>query len=436
MNKHKYNLDQEELKYFEKLNPNEVSKRILEREHIITFSDTDEIYSFDWDEGVYVPCEDELKEIVQIVATTRTSNHLISEVLGSIRRQTYKKREVVGENANLIPLKNVIYDFSTGKTMPYDPQFVFLSKHNVEWLEEDTITENPIDKFIEQITENQTDHLLLKEIVGYSFHRKMPFQNLFLLYGAGGNGKSVYLNIIREMLGEKNISGLSLQSLTQNRFAASQLYCKNANIFGDLPKKALSDVGILKELTGGDTIYAEEKFKKGFQFKNYAKIIASCNEVPETPDDSDGFHRRIIIINFPNSFEANPDRELLEKLITKENMFNFFLSCLDAYKTALDNNNFIRNECIEEKRSKYMHFSNSATSFIYNELELDPDFRIETTILYEKYKEYCKLKNIISQTEVHFFRHLYKLYPNNVWKKREKVGDSRQYFIHGLTFKE
>jgi putative DNA primase/helicase len=64
---------------------------------------------------------------------------------------------------------------------------------------------SPIDKFLSEVTESQSYNLLLKEIAGYCFYRDMPFQNFFILVGKGCNGKSVYLNILRKMMGEKNI---------------------------------------------------------------------------------------------------------------------------------------------------------------------------------------------------------------------------------------
>ena len=71
-------------------------------------------------------------------------------------------------------------------------------------------------------------------------------------------------------------------------------------------------------LTGGDPIPAEEKFKTPFWFINSAKLLFSANEIPKTPDESDAFFARPIIINFPNQYLGRKaDPYLLRKLTTK-----------------------------------------------------------------------------------------------------------------------
>lgn len=417
------------------INHNEVATKILQENDLITFTDTQETYKYSEEKGIYEPAETWLNSLIQTELADDCKTHLVNEVKDAIKRQTYKDREETITEKELIPLNNTIYNFKTGETIPYSPEHIFLSKHPINYNPE-RLLENPIDTFLTQITANQEDQLLIKEMIGYCYYRGMPFQYLFILYGSGGNGKSVILEVIRKMLGEKNVSGQSLQNLANNRFAASMLYNKNANIFGDLPKSALRDVGVLKELTGGDLFTAEQKFKNGFQFYNHAKIIASCNEVPETPDDSDGWYRRIIIINFPNYFGNNPNRQLAQELCIDVNLSDFFISCIDAFKQALEDNQFIRKETIEEQRKKYLHFSNSALSFIVDCLELDSEAQIESSFLYKKYRSYCLDRRIVALNEELFFKRLYKLYPNNLWRKRSRDGDVRVNYIVGLDFKQ
>ena len=94
-----------------------------------------------------------------------------------------------------------------------------------------------------------------------------------------------------------------------------------ANIDADMSSQALKHTGILKMLTGGDDVPAEHKFKPAFSFQNYAKLIFSANEIPQTPDETVAFFARLIIINFPNEFlgdKANPD--LIDELSTEPEM--------------------------------------------------------------------------------------------------------------------
>src|SRR5207302_7003645 len=104
-------------------------------------------------------------------------------------------------------------------------------------------------------------------------------------------------------------------------------------LYADLPDNILKSAGTFKMLTGGDSIMAERKFGHPFLFKNYAKLMFSCNKVPEVQEDSDAFFRRWIIITFPNKFEgANDDRDMLSKLTTPEELSGIFNWALKGLK--------------------------------------------------------------------------------------------------------
>lgn len=421
-------------------NHNEIAKEILTQYKIITFQDTKEMFYWNSETGLYEPAEILVEQLVQGELKEDCKTHIVTEVKDSIKRQTYISREKVGAKLNYIPIENGVYDFETETVIPYSPEMVFLTKHSIQSMEGELLGENPIDKFLGEVSENHSYNLLLKEIAGYCFYREMPFQNFFILVGKGCNGKSVYLNILKKMLGEKNISTLTLQTISEGGFELGYLYQKNCNITGDLPKKAFQDVGHIKELTGGDTITAKQKFKDPFTFKNYAKLIAACNEVPESPDTTDGFFRRAVIINFPNSFEGKANPTLFEDITTPENLWDFFKSCLNAFKTARENNSWIVNETTEQKRDKYVVYSNSAVAFCGISLEYEPDSNLSSESIFEQYNAYCKKKQVAAKNEVHFFKSLYSFFGNKVFKRRlkeiEGISNRRVYVIQGVAWKE
>jgi len=182
-------------------------------------------------------------------------------------------------------------------------------------------------------------------------------------------------------------------------------------------------------------ITAEQKFKPSFQFKNYAKIIASCNEVPETPDTSEGFFRRAVILNFPRSFEGREDRTLIDKLITPENLSNFLFVSLNAFKGALEESKWVRQETVLDKKRKYMNLSNSSYAFCDLCLDYDPELEIKTMEIYSKYKLFCKGNKIVPKDERSFFLRLYKFFNHKVYKRRKEFIGIRQHVICGLVWK-
>ena len=428
----------------EKINHNSLATEIMIGRHFLTFQDTEEVLEYSDETNLYELCEPKIRAEIQYKTNYNCTTHLVNETLNTIRRTTYINRQSIAQNIEDIPLQNCIFNITTEETRPYTPSDIFLTKHPVIFKpREETLEENPISQFLNQITETPEDEALLRQIVGYCFYREMPFQNFFLLVGTGANGKSVYLNIVRAMLGIENVSNESLQDLSENRFAKASLYLKNSNIFGDLSSSALKDAGIIKLLTGGDIVTAEQKFKAGFQFKNYAKIIASCNEVPETPDMTEGFFRRAILVNFPKCFEGKEDRELTKKLTKPDILSGFFWEAITAFKTALEDNNLIKIQTISEKKSIYLTFSNSPFAFLENQLEYNPEEMLSTEEIYSKYKAFCKERKTPLKDERVFFQKLYKFFNHKVYKKRISHYDSsekvtkevREYMVMGVEWK-
>ncbi len=426
----------------ERPNHNYLAEEIIQEMPIKTLQDTMEIFYWNEETGIYEPAEIKLKELIQDKVEYNTSTRYISEVMDAIRRFTFVSRDSIAHDTNDIPLKNGIFDFQEETIRDYTERDFFLKKHDLHLFNEspyEDIEPGKIEQFIEQVTGTVEDEVLLKEIIGYCFYRKMPFQNIFLLVGSGGNGKSVYLNILRKMLGQENVSNESLQNLALNRFSLANLYLKNANVFGDLSSKSLTDAGPLKLLTGEDTVSAEQKFKATFQFRSYAKIIASCNEVPESPDQSDGWFRRPIIINFPYNFEGREDRQLFDKLSTPSNLSDFFYICVRAFKDALKNNYLIKKQNIVQKKQSYLAHSNSAFAFCQEKLDYDPESEITTQDIYNSYKKYCKDNALILKDERQFFQKLYRFFNHKVYKRRKSeviVGrEIREYFIMGASWK-
>ncbi len=57
--------------------------------------------------------------------------------------------------------------------------------------------------------------------MAYTFYRDCPYEHFFKIHGRGANAKSVFTGLLTGLHSEKNVSNVSLLSLTDNRFARS-----------------------------------------------------------------------------------------------------------------------------------------------------------------------------------------------------------------------
>ena len=410
-----------------------IAGEIIGKYSPITFEDTKEIFVYNKSTELHEPGETTIEAEIQAQLANQTSKTDVSEIIAIIQRKTFVNRNQIDEdNKNLVPLQNCILNIKTKEKIPYSDGEIFFHKHNITYNPE--ATEYPkIKKFLEEITKKESDITLLKEIIGYCFIKNYKFQYIFVFVGEGANGKSVLLNLLINMLGEQCICQKTLQLLTDYYFAPAALYGKNANIINDLPKKQFKDTGMLKALSGGDWVETEIKYKGSIKFQNHAKLIAACNEIPQSDDESMGFYRRFVIIEFPHMFEgATENKNLLEEITREEEKSAFFNACLTAYLEAEARGTLSYSATIEEKRKIYLNYSNSAKVFAEEELELNSNGEITKTDLWLTYLDFCQKNKIFKKPMVWFFRELYKYFGGNARQTR-KDGVMR---IQGISWRQ
>jgi putative DNA primase/helicase len=141
----------------------------------------------------------------------------------------------------------------------------------------------------------------------------IPFtgiQRAILLMGEGGTGKSTFLTAVKNFLGRRNVSSKSLHRLESCRFSVGGLVGKLANICADLPSRDLAGSSVFKALTGGDEITGEHKFKDEFDLLPFARLVFSANRPPRSPDATEAFFERWIVIPFDRKFRGVQGKEI------------------------------------------------------------------------------------------------------------------------------
>jgi len=106
-------------------------------------------------------------------------------------------------------------------------------------------------RFMNEVLEDQQLQTVLAEFFGYIFTRHLKLEKCLLLYGTGANGKSVFFEIINSLLGNNNISNLSLGNLKEEHNRAlikNKLLNYGSEIRGNI------EADIFKQLVSGEPI--------------------------------------------------------------------------------------------------------------------------------------------------------------------------------------
>lgn len=336
--------------------------------------DSEELYVFV--DGYY---QEKGEHVIREEAEKRLQDEFrdrrVREVICIVESRNYIKRSNFRPPKRKINLKNGVYDLEAGELKEHSPKYLFTHKISTRW---DPTKDCPnINNFLEDIVKTEAEVKTLREIAGYMLLPDYPIPKAFMLLGKGNNGKSRYLDLLRNLVGDKNVTEKGLQDL-DGRFGTHELQGKIGCIDDDLSSNKISEdaAGTMKKLTGGSRIGAEVKYGGQYNFYNYAKLVFSANELPQTTDDTDGFYRRWILVEFPYKFMENPQpeqdlekqgkpkKELMEEITSQDELEGFLWWAIEAVKDVLDNNEFTHAPTTQESREKWREHSVPLVKFI------------------------------------------------------------------------
>jgi len=395
-------------RFFEagKFVPRLLGDGIMKNIHFATMEDTDEIYAFNG--KVYVPNgEVSIKREAQNRLGKLVRTNMVNETIDYIRRATFTPRERFDNNNphQVVAVENGLLEVKTQKLHDHTPDKLVTIYLPVRY---DTNADcQNIKKFLTEIMDKKSV-LVVTEFVGYCLLRSYQLHKALMLVGDGSNGKSTFLTLLTGFLGRENVSSPSLQDIIYNRFATADLYGKLANVHADIPNTALKITGKFKMLTGGDMMYAEKKHRAAFKFVNYAKLLFSANEIPQTQDKTGAFYRRWIVVAFPNKFEdANCDPAILDKLITPEELSGFLNLALEGLHRLLAQHKFSYDKSPQEVSELYERMSDPIKAFVDDMLENHPENHAPKDRIYQAYREYM-LKRGVPIKENNIFSRMLK----------------------------
>lgn len=407
--------------------PNEFAKYLIDKsgEYFVTPRDTEVIHRYDC--GVYRPDgATHIKETVEgTVDGKNITSRTASEVIGHIQRRTYINRDAFDSNIDEITLKNGVLNTKTFNFTCHNPKKYSLLQIPVNYVPDADCPK--FKKFLLEIIPNKIERNTIIELFGYCLVRNYSIQKWFMFLGEGANGKGTLLSTLRTFLGVENISAVELQEFDKP-FSIAELYGRLANIVGDLSAKELYHSGRLKSLTGGDLLLAEKKFQNPFNFVNYAKLIYSANDLPKTFDGTRAFWRRVMLINFNETFTGDGDiKDLWKEFTTDDEMSGILNLAIEGLQRLNENHQFTKNNSAEEVADHYIRNSDPVAAFFMDCVEITNDAKdyISLQSLHAAFAEYCKSYRF-RDTSLRKF--------NSVVRKDFRLQESREN--NGITGKQ
>lgn len=330
----------------------------------------------------------------------------LNETRAYLQNKHWIDPDDLNKRTDIINVKNGLLEWKTGVLHPHTPDY--LSTIQLP------ITYNPqqkapnVMKFISEIVPNDAIPTLY-EWFGYSMIPSTRYEKALILTGSGANGKSKFLELYQLFLGNKHVSNVALQDLENNRFTVAQLQGKLANVYSDISSQGMEKTDAFKTVTSGDRITAEYKGTQGFEFTPFARLTFSANELPRTTDLSDGYFRRLLIVDFPNKFGVNglkKDPHIMDKLSTEEELSGLLNIALEGLRRLESNGTFTENESTIKGIEKYKRDVNPMISFLEECCTLEEEAVASKKELYETYVQWSHNSGLKPLGKIRFYRRL------------------------------
>ena len=378
--------------------------------------ENDTIYAYDDETGIYTPTgEKRVRELLVDNLREEYAKNEKSEILDQLRGRHTVRQDEMGGPANRIPVRNGVLNVQ--------PHGISLEDHNPEhrFLGAVAAVYDPdagcpqFRSFLDDVVQTETQRKKLQEYAGYTLmHWGLPHHKALFLVGPTASGKSTFLDTIRAVLGDDTVVSLTPQELTGERFAGAELFQSWANFRNDIPSSLIEDTGAFKEITAGDSIKAERKFKDPFRFEPNAKHLFSANQLPDAETEDEAFYRRVLLVPFPSTVpKSERDPHLDEKLQSElSGVLNWML---DGLQRLMAQGEFTGDRTPGETQRTWEKWGHTVDRFREICLQESEGSQLAKSEAYNAYHAFCEAKNLPAETQHKMTRRL----------KQEGITDGR-----------
>jgi len=377
------------------INPVLLAKDLMEDYAFATDKDTNELYYFIAEEGIY---SNQSEQLIKREIAKRLDENFKTRYFSEVNEFITATAPLVKmncQNPEMLAVKNGLLNVLTRQKTDFNPEIYITNK--LDW-EYNPNAKGPRNtKFLSDVVESEVQRTQIQELIGHCLYRKIITETCLICLGKGANGKSIFLTVIRTLLGEKNVSSHSIQELCYDKFAIETIKDKLANICADLPHKELMNTGIYRAIVSGDSteIYVKN-VQKTASIIPYTKYLYSANHIPAITNEEDSYawYRRFIFADFNKTFTPEnsiPRQILLGMLTTPEEMSARLNWALDGLARLIKNGDVSEKPTVEAIRKEYRKRSSTTLAYFDEQVTVTDNENdwIFTVDWFRDYVTYC-----------------------------------------------
>jgi putative DNA primase/helicase len=234
----------------------------------------------------------------------------------------------------------------------------------------------------------------LRTCAGYSMTGSTTEQVFFFCYGkSGANGKSTFVNLIRDLLGDYACH-TPTETLLAKQFD-NNIPADQARLAGVRMVTAVEanfnrnlDEAKLKSMTGGEPIVARFMRHDFFQFNPAFKLWLVANDMPRVRGTDTAFWRRVRVIPFEARIAGEEiDRDLPTKL--REEFPGILAWAVRGCRQWQRDGKLMEPSAVRKASGRWLRAADHVKRFVEENLVMEPGNLLSSSILFSNYKTWC-----------------------------------------------
>lgn len=345
----------------------------------------------------------------------------LDRMLECARPLVVVRDDALDANPFQLNVLNGTIDLKTGELLPHNAGDLITKVVRVEF---DSDAECPRFKtFLRKVAPDPQLRPWLQRAVGYSLTGSARELVVFFLHGPGSTGKSTFVNLFRDLLGEYGVHTPTETLVAKhydNAIPADLARMKGARMVTVVEanfNKPL-DEAKLKGMTGGDVITARHLRQDFFEYKPEFKLWIAANDFPRVRATDDAIWNRLRVIPFRQVLRKSEIRRDLSERLMEEAPGILAWAVRGArrwYQKGLGDLPGGGADATAEWRATV----NPVKRFFDEECRAEPDASVRSQVLFDRYRVWCGKNGERHASSSAFKARLVEL---DVTYKRTKIG--------------
>lgn len=332
----------------------------------------------------------------------------------------------------LLNCTNGTVDLRTGEMRGHSPADLITKTTGVEYVDEPGVDTPIFDEFLQSTFRGDQELIgFLQRLIGYSAAGVIQEHVLPIFYGNGSNGKSTFLNIVLDVLGDYGFQAphgfMMMKRGETHPTELTDLFGARFVSVAETEDGQRLNEGLVKMLTGGERIRARRMRENYWEFTPSHTPFLATNYKPSIRGGDYGIWRRLKLIPFSATFidsseaERQPgaplkDRELPSKLRAEQSGILKWIveGCLEWQRVGL-----MAPKNVMVATENYKVENDSFKRWFEERCKIAPNDIWKASYAYKNYRNWCEenCERYISQV-----RFGEKIAEQGIAKERTKDG--------------